>query len=90
LRRELSTKYRQVVAADTAQVVKNTGADWTRGQEALAHVGPRLWTAYGDLAELVGFSAQSIGSFVATGAPGGHRVLTTTDGTAKWNLWYQD
>ncbi|SPT51854.1 MGMT family protein [Actinomadura madurae] len=49
---------------------------WKRVREALAQVGPGSWTTYGDLAELVGMAAQSVGGFMAeSGAQGAHRVL---------------
>ncbi|MEV0663576.1 MGMT family protein [Actinomadura luteofluorescens] len=49
---------------------------WKRVREALAEVAPGSWTTYGDLAELVGMAAQSVGGFMAdSGAQGAHRVL---------------
>ncbi|MDR8410829.1 MGMT family protein [Nonomuraea sp. 3-1Str] len=50
---------------------------WNVVLEALAHVKPGMWTTYGDLAELVGMSAQSVGGFMAEVSEAGnpHRVL---------------
>lgn len=67
-----------------------TDPRWERVIEALASVPEGYWTTYGDLAELVGMSAQSVGGFMAEAEAGnGYRVLRS-DGTISpdfrwWN-----
>src|SRR5437879_3226080 len=63
---------------------------WSRVITAVDLVGPGNWTTYGDLANLVGMSAQSVGGFIAEHEmANGHRVLRS-DGTISpdfrwWN-----
>jgi alkylated DNA nucleotide flippase Atl1 len=61
---------------------------WKLVREARARVTPGFWTTYGDLAELVGMSAQSVGGFMAeAGAPGAHRVLQSSGKISPGFRW---
>ncbi|MWK34736.1 hypothetical protein GEV43_12260 [Actinomadura sp. J1-007] len=72
--RELGRQYRARRQANETRTY--TDPRWKQVREALARVKPGTWTTYGDLAELVGMAAQSVGGFMAeSGAPGAHRVL---------------
>jgi len=56
------------------------GPSWTRMHAAIAAVPPGYWTSYGDLAELVGTSAQAVGTHIGANLTllGAHRVLTSS------------
>ncbi|MEU8250442.1 MGMT family protein [Nonomuraea sp. NPDC048916] len=72
---ELTRQYRaRRVAAETRSY---TDPRWRTVLEALARLTPGTWTTYGDLAELVGMSAQSVGGFMASSLESlnVHRVL---------------
>ncbi|GLY78499.1 MGMT family protein [Actinoallomurus iriomotensis] len=61
---------------------------WKLVREALAQVTSGFWTTYGDLAELAGMSAQSVGGFMAeAGAPGAHRVLQASGKISPGFRW---
>jgi len=67
------------------------GFDWTRVDAAMAAIPAGRWTAYGDLAELGGTSAQPVGNHVLTLGPDTHayRVLLY-DGTVADNFRWRD
>ncbi|WP_433431976.1 MGMT family protein [Nonomuraea sp. CA-141351] len=73
LYRELGRQYR----ARRLPAQGRKDARWDVVLKALKHLKPGSWTTYGDLAELVGMSAQSIGGFMAEAPEGynAHRVL---------------
>jgi 5-methylcytosine-specific restriction protein B len=78
---ELTRRYRQ---RNKHRQQKQSGfADprWRAVIRAMSYVEPGWWTTYGDLAELTGLSAQSVGKFLGTQrVDNGHRVLHA-DGT---------
>ncbi|GAA4912701.1 alkylated DNA nucleotide flippase Atl1 [Nonomuraea thailandensis] len=75
LYRELGRQYR--ARRLPAQGRKYADPRWNVVLKALEHLKPGSWTTYGDLAELVGMSAQSVGGFMAEAPEGynAHRVL---------------
>jgi 5-methylcytosine-specific restriction protein B len=74
LYRELSRQYR--VRRQSSQGRKYADPRWEVIIEALNRLEPGSWTTYGELASLVGMSAQSVGGFVAEHESGStHRVL---------------
>ncbi|WP_433355868.1 MGMT family protein [Microtetraspora malaysiensis] len=75
LYRELMRQYR--ARRQSAQTRTYADPRWKVVLEALARLSPGSWTTYGDIAEVVGMSAQSVGGFMAEAgeAAGAHRVL---------------
>ncbi|QYC37706.1 6-O-methylguanine DNA methyltransferase, DNA binding domain [Nonomuraea coxensis DSM 45129] len=75
LYRELVRQYR--ARRQSAQTRTYADPRWKVVLEALARLAPGSWTTYGDIAEVVGMSAQSVGGFMAEAgeAAGAHRVL---------------
>ncbi|MGW5265711.1 MGMT family protein [Microbispora sp. NPDC004025] len=75
LYRELARQYRARRLPPQGRVYSDPR--WNVVLEALEHLEPGHWTTYGDLAALVGMSAQSVGGFMAESADAGHayRVL---------------
>jgi len=90
LRRDLSKRYR-TAARDEKGTSRPEDPRWARVREALALIGAESWTSYGDLAELAGVSAQSVGTFVAgtSDMPNGHRVLQA-DGSISPGFHWSD
>lgn len=63
---------------------------WAVVTDALSRLEPGMWTTYGDLAALVGMSAQSVGQYVAENpSSSGHRVLRG-DGTVSPSFRWPD
>ncbi|GAB1823809.1 MGMT family protein [Herbidospora sp. RD11066] len=62
---------------------------WKTVLEALTFVEPGNWTTYGELAELVGMSPQSVGGFMASASGGGsaHRVLQASGRISPGFRW---
>ena len=62
---------------------------WALLADAVSAIEPGSWTSYGDLAEVTGFSAQTVGTFLRqTEVPGVHRVLNAKGKVAdsfQWN-----
>ncbi|MEU8125253.1 MGMT family protein [Spirillospora sp. NPDC049024] len=86
LYRELGRQYRARRQANETRTYVDPR--WNRVREALAQVAPGSWTTYGDLAELVGMAAQSVGGFMAeSGAPGAHRVLQASGKISPGFRW---
>ncbi|WP_169982450.1 MGMT family protein [Microbispora sp. H10836] len=75
LYRELTRQYRARRLPPQGRVYSDPR--WNVVLEALERLEPGHWTTYGDLAALVGMSAQSVGGFMAESADTGHahRVL---------------
>ena len=68
-----------------------TGFDWSRVDQAVNAIPAGRWTAYGDLAELVGTAAQPTANHVATDPSlcSAHRVLSS-DGTSSFQFQWHD
>jgi len=77
--------------ASLADGAESTRREWSDLHAALAVVGPGEWTTYGDLAELIGTSAQPVGNHVANCAdcPNAYRVLGH-DGRASTGFRWAD
>lgn len=75
LYRELVRQYR--ARRQSAQTRTYADPRWKTVLELLTRLTPGSWTTYGDIAEVVGMSAQSVGGFMAEAgeAEGVHRVL---------------
>ncbi|WP_182905642.1 MGMT family protein [Microbispora sp. H13382] len=75
LYRELARQYRARRLPPQGRVYSDPR--WNIVLTALERLEPGYWTTYGDLAALVGMSAQSVGGFMAESADTGHahRVL---------------
>ncbi|MFF3443899.1 MGMT family protein [Streptosporangium sp. NPDC002721] len=75
LYRELGRQYR--ARRVPAQGRRYADPRWNLVLKALEQLEPGRWTTYGDLADLVGMSAQSVGGFMAEAPEGynAHRVL---------------
>nr|WP_225311654.1 MGMT family protein [Microbispora cellulosiformans] len=73
--RELARQYRARRLPPQGRVYRDPR--WNVVLEALKRLEPGTWTTYGDLAALVGMSAQAVGGFMAesTDADHAHRVL---------------
>jgi alkylated DNA nucleotide flippase Atl1 len=65
------------------------GFDWSRVDVAIAAIPAGRWTAYGDLAEIGGTGAQSVGNYVTTASPNAHRVLSS-DGSISGGFRWPD
>lgn len=79
---------RRKPAAAGAPAKGYTDPRWTQVTEAVGMVEPGWWTTYGDLAELTGLSAQSIGGFLANVAvPTAYRVLRNDGRVAAGFAW---
>lgn len=86
LYRELGRQYRARRQANETRTYVDPR--WKRVREALTQVTPGSWTTYGDLAELVGMAAQSVGGFMAeSGAQGAHRVLQASGKISPGFRW---
>ncbi|TYB43153.1 hypothetical protein FXF59_34085, partial [Microbispora tritici] len=73
--RELARQYRARRLPPQSRVYRDPR--WNVVLEALKRLEPGAWTTYGDLAALVGMSAQAVGGFMAESADtdNAHRVL---------------
>lgn len=89
LYRELSRRYRTTVQEERKRAPRDPDPRWAQVRDALALVGAGSWTSYGDLAELAGFSAQSVGQFVATqdDLANGYRVLQADGSISPGFRW---
>lgn len=89
LYRELTKRYRLALAESKKNKKPVGDPRWDRVVDALALVEAGSWTSYGDLAELTGLSAQSVGGFVANrdDAPNGHRVLQASGEVSPGFRW---
>ncbi|MFH8370811.1 DUF262 domain-containing protein [Streptomyces sp. NPDC018031] len=65
------------------------GRDWEQLHQALAALPDGTWTTYGDLAALIGSSAQAVGTHIANtrGLLNTHRVLTSEGRVADGFRW---
>jgi len=66
-----------------------SGPAWGRLHSAMAAIPPGNWTSYGDLAELLGTSAQAVGTHIGSNLAllGSHRVLTSNGSVAEGFRW---
>ncbi|MEV0230922.1 MGMT family protein [Nonomuraea sp. NPDC050786] len=87
LYRELVRQYR--ARRQSAQTRTYVDPRWKVVLEALAGLAPGSWTTYGDIAEVVGMSAQSVGGFMAEAgeAAGAHRVLQSSGKISPGFRW---
>ena len=65
------------------------GPSWAKLHAAVAAIPPGYWTSYGDLAELIGTSAQAVGSHIVANLSllGAHRVLTSAGAPSDGFRW---
>jgi 5-methylcytosine-specific restriction protein B len=89
LYREIKTRYRVVYKEDRKRTPRDPDPRWSVVRDALALIGGGSWTTYGDLAEVAGLSAQSIGQFVANQGdlPNGYRVLQADGSISSGFRW---
>ena len=84
---ELTRRYRQHQKGKKAKQ-GFTDPKWQRVVAAVSLVEAGWWTSYGDLADLTGLSAQSVGQFMSTGQAGNaHRVLHANGAIAPGFTW---
>ena len=84
---ELTRRYRQHQKGKKAKQ-GFTDPKWQRVVAAVSLVEAGWWTSYGDLADLAGLSAQSVGQFMSTGQAGNaHRVLHANGAIAPGFTW---
>lgn len=85
---ELSRTYRGS-RDSTSHPARQPDQRWNMVQSALGILEPGSWTSYGDLAELTGLSARSVGTFLSenTNVPNVHRVLQSTGAIASGFQW---
>jgi 5-methylcytosine-specific restriction protein B len=87
LYQELTRRYR-LRHKDKQQRQGFSDPRWARVASAVALVEAGRWTAYGDLASLVGLSAQSVGQYLASEPiENGHRVLRSDRTVAPGFRW---
>jgi 5-methylcytosine-specific restriction enzyme B len=89
LYREIKTRYRVVYKEDRKLTPRDPDPRWSVVRDALALIGGGSWTTYGDLAEVAGLSAQSVGQFVANQGdlPNGYRVLQADGSISSGFRW---
>jgi 5-methylcytosine-specific restriction enzyme B len=89
LYREIKTRYRVVYKEDRKRTPRDPDPRWSVLRDALALIGSGSWTTYGDLAEVAGLSAQSVGQFVANQGdlPNGYRVLQADGSISSGFRW---
>lgn len=79
LERELGRRYRETLASRKRQSGGYSDPRWQTVATAVEAVPAGSWTTYGDVAELTGLSAQSIGTYMTrTVQPNPHRVLNAS------------
>lgn len=79
---------REFAERKAAQAQDAASAKQARLEAALELVEAGSWTTYGDLAEVAGLSAQTVGSFVAqTESPNGFRVLSANGKVSEGFRW---
>ena len=83
---ESSQAYREQYRAQKARVAESGYASIL--QAALQLLEPGLWTTYGDLAEVAGTNAQTVGNFMnRTSLEGAHRVVSKDGRPAAGFEW---
>ncbi|WP_169946304.1 MGMT family protein [Microbispora sp. H11081] len=87
LYRELTSQYRARRLPPQGRVYSDPR--WNVVLAALERLEPGRWTTYGDLAALVGMSAQSVGGFMAESSDqgGAHRVLQSGGRVSRQFRW---
>lgn len=91
LLKELSLRYRLTVRSQSAgSSSPQPDPRWQRVRTVLELLPEGSWTTYGDLADLTGFSAESVGGFVANvDVENAHRVLRV-DGSISPGFHWSD
>jgi 5-methylcytosine-specific restriction enzyme B len=89
LYREIKTRYRVVYKEERKRTPRDPDPRWSVVRDALALIGSGSWPTYGDLAEVAGLSAQSIGQFVAnqTDLANPYRVLQADGSISSGFRW---
>lgn len=88
LAKEITRRYQQHQKAKQKSQRGFTHPAWQLVVSALGLVEAGWWTTYGELADLTGLSAQSIGQFTSSGqAENAHRVLKADGSIAPGFTW---
>ena len=89
LYREIKTRYRVVYKEERKRTPRDPDPKWSVLRDALSLIGAGSWTTYGDLAEVTGLSAQSVGQFAANQADlaNAYRVLQADGSISPGFRW---